>query len=137
MADSRVALPTPSRQTIRVGKETERMSTRLIGGNIIAKMRKRKPKEGDNTLHSFTALGKRYRMVAVVREGRIADWAAVDSAGKRHKTVSLKASAEGEGGEGDGGVTCWRCFVDPKGHRHCVEIPCPEGPMTPWPGYVA
>ena len=104
------------------------MSTRTIGGDIIAKMRKTKPKDGDNTLHSFTADGKRYRMVAVVRHGEIRNFAAVDASGTRHQTELLRVAAGAK-------TTCWRCFVDGKGNRHCVEIPCPTGPMTPWPGF--
>ncbi len=45
--------------------------------DLVARMRRMKPKEGVNVVHSFARRGKRLRLAAVVnKKGQIVDWAA-------------------------------------------------------------
>ncbi len=108
------------------------MRTVLSSTDLQAKMRRMRPKEGDNVVHSFTLAGTRYRLAAVVRGGQIVDWVALDARGRRSSTFLRRITDEPQRKTATAKTTCWRCKKAPNGDVHCVEITCPKGPFTPW-----
>ena len=92
---------------------------------FLLKLGKRKLVEGPNPITSFTASGKRLKLAAVARGGRIVDWSIIGPGGRPVKSEFVKVTRQRK-------VTCWRCTTDKNGDLHCFMIPCPDIPLPPF-----
>jgi hypothetical protein len=92
---------------------------------FLLKLGKRKLVNGPNPITSFIVGGKRLRLAAVARGGKIVDWAIIGPNGNPVKSEFVKVTRQKK-------VTCWRCVADKDGELHCFMIPCPDIPLPPF-----
>jgi hypothetical protein len=92
---------------------------------LLLKLGKRRLIDGANPVTSFLVDGKRFRLAAIARRGRITDWAIIGPNGKPVKSEFVKVTVQKK-------VTCWRCVADKDGELHCFMIPCPDIPLPPF-----
>lgn len=73
-------------------------------------------------VHVITQDKAGFRLEAIVRSGKIADYRVRDPKGTLYPTTLVQK----------GKTICWECYIDKEGTRHCFNVPCPKtGPYVP------